>query len=295
MLLPTLPWTLWLPPSTAAACLLPQCSTGRLRMQVRAGRQPASCMTRCILAHSRASEHACGSSRLCAPHDLLLCLSLSAGMAAGHVGELAALGLKSLRPRQVLESLMAVGATSQLLYARIDAPRFAGINSAKGRWSLLDWLLLTPENRAILAPDLLAPAPASAHVPAGPATSSGQQQQQQPGGHSMGLGAVVEVVKRVAADILGSELEGGASWLTESEVESGAGVAIGACPGAAGCLLYASSALSSNGLKICATPPYHTCRRRQLPSRRVGQPVRRGAVQHAQHYGGTAAARHSGL
>lgn len=175
-------------------------------------------------------------------------------MAAAHVGELAALGLKSLKPQQVClaglascrggvlfmagcccvpsvapaapgirrlrnraelrpfppvqitESHATAGAASQLVYARIDAPRFSKIYSAKGRWGLLDSMLLTPaaaaadagSTRAARAVSTAAPAAATAGASAG-------SSKQTP---AMDLQQVEQAVKRAAADILGEELGG---------------------------------------------------------------------------------------
>jgi hypothetical protein len=174
-------------------------------------------------------------------------------MAAAHVGELAALGLKSLKPQQVrlaglascrggvlfmagccvpsvapaapgirrlrnraelrpfppvqiTESHATAGAASQLVYARIDAPRFSKIYSAKGRWGLLDSMLLTPaaaaadagSTRAARAVSTTAPAAATAGASAG-------SSKQTP---AMDLQQVEQAVKGAAADILGEELGG---------------------------------------------------------------------------------------
>ena len=50
------------------------------------------------------------------------------------------LNLLRLAGLQITESHATAGAASQLVYARIDAPRFAKIYTAKGRWGLLEVL-----------------------------------------------------------------------------------------------------------------------------------------------------------
>lgn len=90
------------------------------------------------------------------------------------------------------------GAASQLLYARIDAQRFSRIYSAKGRWGLLDNLLLTAAAMPSV-PVTAAPAPAAA-VPQAAASS-------------VALEEVVRLVRRAAADILGEELDGASGRL----------------------------------------------------------------------------------
>lgn len=156
-----------------------------------------------------------------------------AGMAAAHVEGLASLGLKSLQPQevrrgqvvgatahakravfklrlqlsvsahtplQILGSQRVAGTASQLLYARIDARRFATIYSAKGRWSLLDHLLLTAAPTAAAAPVVGAPSGSANERPVLAVTN--QQA-------AMQLGDVVEAVKKAAAAVLGDEMDGG--------------------------------------------------------------------------------------
>lgn len=122
-----------------------------------------------------------------------------AGMAAAHVEGLAALGLKSLQPAQVQEAYHAAGSASQLLYARLDTPRFSKIYSAKGRWSLLDQLLLTA---APAGASSLLSLPHEGHTGAQrPSLARGQNR-------SWGLEQVAGVVRGAAADILGAQLGG---------------------------------------------------------------------------------------
>ncbi|PSC68804.1 type I polyketide synthase [Micractinium conductrix] len=79
-------------------------------------------------AHASASQHAGlpGTATQFGPFE-------GTGMAAMHVDGLATLGLKMLQPRQIFECHFAAGNSSNLLYGRIDAPRFFDIYSAKGR------------------------------------------------------------------------------------------------------------------------------------------------------------------
>lgn len=172
-----------------------------------------------------------------------------AGMAASHVDGLAALGLNSLQPSQVrlegqlipshaacgcsltdnmtpatfLPSLncpqvaqahLAAGAASQLVYARINAPRFAQIYSAKGRWGLLDYLLLTAEphpdaSRTAAAtltglgqPVLPAAAPGRSATPAAIGSYGSQP------AAGMSLVQVQEAVQTAVGNILGHDTTG---------------------------------------------------------------------------------------
>ena len=131
-----------------------------------------------------------------------------AGMAAGHVDELAALGLKALQPRQLLESQIVAGSSSQLVYARIDAHRFARIYSAKGRWGLLDLVLQTSST----APAASSPAySSSATTLAGNAAVGDSRSSGVPAASAaaaVSLEQVVHAIKTAAADILGESLDG---------------------------------------------------------------------------------------
>ena len=160
-----------------------------------------------------------------------------AGMAAAHVEGMAALGLKSLLPSQVwgvwrqavacgagctchaadrwspcplppqiAESHVAAGVAPQLLYARIDAPRFAKIYSAKGRWSLVDQLLQAPaatQAPAAAVPRAVATAPTPGTSGAAPAPAVSLQQ-------------VEQAVRAAAADVLGDEPAGDGSFAAGS-------------------------------------------------------------------------------
>lgn len=120
-----------------------------------------------------------------------------AGMAASHADELAALGLRSLKPHQVWEAFVAAGTGSQMIYARIEVPRFTRIYSAKGRWSLLGHLSdaagLPAQHGGRISLEAAAPAPPSTTAPRIPA---------------MDLEQIMQLVKNSASDILGEELQG---------------------------------------------------------------------------------------
>lgn len=101
---------------------------------------------------------------------------------------------------QIHESHLVAGAASQLLFARIDAPRFAKIYSTKGRWSLLDQLLLTAAPATAAAPEHLA----AGQPPAAPAAAA-----KTPGRPTgLSLEAVAQAIRSAAADVLGQDLEG---------------------------------------------------------------------------------------
>ena len=94
---------------------------------------------------------------------------------------------------QILEAQLAAGTASQMLFARINAPRFAKLYSTRGRWGLLDHVLLAPETTSTAAT-------LEATAAAATAPSSGS--------HSAGIGLqqVEQAVKQAAADILGEQL-----------------------------------------------------------------------------------------
>ena len=106
-------------------------------------------------------------------------------------------------PLQITESHAAAGGASQLVYARIDAPRFSRIYSAKGRWGLLDSMLLT--SAAADAGSTRAAATTSVAAQAAAATGASGGSKQTP---AMELQQVEQAVKRAAADILGEDLGG---------------------------------------------------------------------------------------
>ncbi len=111
---------------------------------------------------------------------------------------------------QIFESFKTAGCASQLMFARIDAPRFATIYSAKGHWGLLDQLLYT-------AADAIAPMNDAASSLSGPSRAStallfsnDQSNDLNRLAHAstIDLQQVVHAVKKAAAEILGAELGG---------------------------------------------------------------------------------------
>lgn len=110
------------------------------------------------------------------------------------------------------------GTASQLVYARINVPRFAQIYSAKGRWGLLDRLLLTAEphpdaSRTAAAtpsglgqPVLPAAAPGRSAMPA----ASGSHGSQPAAG--MSLAQVQQAVQTAVGNILGQDTTG--EWVS---------------------------------------------------------------------------------
>ena len=127
-----------------------------------------------------------------------------AGMAAGHVAELAALGLRGMPPSALSAAAAAAGVAPQLLWARLEAQRFVGIYSAKGRWSLLDAMRSVPIGAISVD---AAPATALHDLRSPAATQQPRQLVATPNKSGMSLAAVTEAVKRAATDILGAELE----------------------------------------------------------------------------------------
>lgn len=109
---------------------------------------------------------------------------------------------------QISQSFYAAGGASQLLFARIDARRFASIYSAKGRWGLLDHMLSTSASDPSLAAVTL-DINSGSTVPAATfrsAMSDGTSSSKVP--TSLDLMQVKEAVRRAAADVLGRDLDG---------------------------------------------------------------------------------------
>ena len=127
-----------------------------------------------------------------------------AGMAAGHIDALAALGLKGLQPSQLAEGFAAAGTAPQMVYARIEAPRFAQLYTAKGRWSLLDSMLTTSSSAAASAgieERSSGDAVTADRGVAPPAAAAPRKALVQ-------LHSVEAVVRKTAADILGEAMDG---------------------------------------------------------------------------------------
>ena len=135
------------------------------------------------------------------------------------------LNLLRLAGLQITESHATAGAASQLVYARIDAPRFAKIYTAKGRWGLLDSMLLTTaaaDAGSARAAGVISAAAPGAGV-TGPSGGSGKQSP------ALELQQVEQAVKRAAADILGEELGGEERRFAHSAPSAHAASASAAC------------------------------------------------------------------
>ena len=146
-----------------------------------------------------------------------------AGMAAGHVSELAAIGLKGLTPKQLQDAVLVAGNAPSSVYARIDAPRFVQLYTAKGRWSLVDTALQT-------SPESLL----HHHQPTttAPSTTFGTHITSQKA--SVSIDSVAGVIKKAAKDILGDVDEdfdefpaGGFDSLSAVELSSTVGTELG--------------------------------------------------------------------
>lgn len=103
---------------------------------------------------------------------------------------------------QITESRLVAGSVSHMLYARIDVLRFSTIYSAKGRWGLLDGLLLTSQGRA--------PSPSANDMPVCTvaATNGSFGSSKETNIAPVGLQQVEQAVKDAASDILGVDLDG---------------------------------------------------------------------------------------
>lgn len=96
------------------------------------------------------------------------------------------------------------GGLPQLVYARLDVARFRSIYATRGRWALLDQLASLPAGRvaasqapAVRTLKILDPGPGAAQ---GAARST----------DVVSLGVLEDVVRRVAAAVLGPDAAGGA-------------------------------------------------------------------------------------
>jgi len=118
------------------------------------------------------------------------------GMAARHIEELAALGLRGLQPAQLHEAALIAGTAPQVLFARLDAARFAQLYTAKGRWSLLDNTLMVPMQDAPQRTMQI-----STSMPGNDSSEKPSVVPSQPG---MTLSEVQEVIRKAAQDILGT-------------------------------------------------------------------------------------------
>lgn len=120
-----------------------------------------------------------------------------AGMAAGHVAELEAIGLKGLHPNQMQDAVLVAGNTANMVYARIDAPKFVQLYTAKGRWSLLDSALQNDHSSTIT---ISATTVGSTTASTMAMVSAANVQRS---ASTMTLESVAKVIRSVARDILG--------------------------------------------------------------------------------------------
>lgn len=118
-----------------------------------------------------------------------------AGMAAGHVAELEAIGLKGLHPNQMQDAVLVAGNAANMVYARIDAPKFVQLYTAKGRWSLLDSALQSDHSSTItISANTVSSASASTMVPTASVKRSIR---------TTTLESVAKIIRSAARDILG--------------------------------------------------------------------------------------------
>jgi acyl transferase domain-containing protein/short-subunit dehydrogenase/acyl carrier protein len=117
-----------------------------------------------------------------------------AGMAAGHVAELEAIGLKGLHPNQMQDAVLVAGNAANVVYARINTPKFVQLYTARGRWSLLDSALQNARSSTITSTVNSTTASTMAMV----STASVK-----PRTSTMTLDSVAKIIRSVARDILG--------------------------------------------------------------------------------------------
>lgn len=101
---------------------------------------------------------------------------------------------------QVWEGAAVAGSLSQLVWTRMDAARFIGVNTARGPWSLIQDLSTTSAKPAAL--------PAPAAPVAGLAGSMVQAPTARHALPSIGLEQVQQIVAQAAASVLGTDAEG---------------------------------------------------------------------------------------
>jgi len=129
-----------------------------------------------------------------------------AGMAAGHVQELSALGLNALNPGQLHDAVLLAGVAPQQLFVRLNASKFAQLYNAKGRWSLLDWVLLQNPARQKASGDINTSGVSGNFIqheaePSSVKPLNGHTSQRVTS--SLSLTEVTQVIKKAAMDILG--------------------------------------------------------------------------------------------
>jgi NAD(P)-dependent dehydrogenase (short-subunit alcohol dehydrogenase family) len=123
-----------------------------------------------------------------------------AGMAADHVDQLEAIGLRALQPQDIRTAAGVAGVQPQLANARIQASRFARLYTAKGRWSLVDRML----TMSAYAPSRTNAAPDASHQN----TVALHGLKEVHPAEVVALEAVVVVIRTAAADIIGEALQG---------------------------------------------------------------------------------------
>lgn len=127
-----------------------------------------------------------------------------AGMAAGHVEELRAIGLKPLQPRQIVEAAAVAGTVPLLAFARIQAPRFVQLYTAKGRWSLVDDMLkISSQQHKETIGSTAAKSQGEVHPASQVSTTSNKAAD-----NNTSVEAVAAVIRRTAADIIGEAMDG---------------------------------------------------------------------------------------
>ena len=186
---------------------------------------------------------------------------------------------------QVLESQQVAGMAPQMVFARLIAQRFSKIYSSKGRWGLLDQLLLT--SAPLQAPAAVVPAQLTGSNAATPGIRR----------PAVALQQVVQAVQRAAADILGEHLgdndsfpAGGFDSLSAVELASSLGRALGVelpgtlvfdYPSVGSMARHVHSLLEQaaggSGSETAAAPPVDS-NARAVPLEQVVQAVRQAAA-----------------
>lgn len=102
-----------------------------------------------------------------------------------------ALGLRSLSAADVAPAFSGAGVLPQAIAARVSLASFAGVNTAQGRWALLDDLAAVPDSTAPSQLPLLPPPPAGQRAAAlAPQQTSDDLQ---------------HIVRSAAAEVLGED------------------------------------------------------------------------------------------
>lgn len=146
------------------------------------------------------------------------------GMAAGHVKELEALGLKALKSRELIDAMEVAGVVPTVVYARIDILRFKSLYTAKGPWSFLESALSRPMNTE---PSIGVPKRGLSAPAVSPSAATG-------GSPSYTMASVQEEIRKAARDVLGEDMndadhfpQGQLDSLSAVELSSVVGAALG--------------------------------------------------------------------